>query len=70
MKRIKELDSVVLLIDIPAHKLEKGDVGTVVKILDRNTVEVEFINENGITTAMLPVSKKNIIRLNLKLIPA
>lgn len=70
MEKIKELDSVALLMDIPTHDLEKGDVGTIVTILNENTVEVEFINQAGETIAILPLTERDYIRLNLKTAPA
>jgi hypothetical protein len=70
MEKIKELDSVALLKDIPTHDLEKGDVGTIVTILNENTVEVEFINQAGETIANLPLTERDYIRLNLKTAPA
>jgi len=69
MNKIKELDSVVLLKDFPSHHLKRGDVGTVVEILDKHTFEIEFIDEKGQTSALLPLSDTDIIRLNLKLNP-
>ena len=56
--------------DIPTHDLEKGDVGTIVTILNENTVEVEFINQAGETIAILPLTERDYIRLNLKTVPA
>ena len=64
--KIKELDSVALLHDQPAYALKKGDVGVVVEILDEDTVEVEFTDNKGKTIALLPLTEKDFIRLNLK----
>lgn len=69
MSKIKELDSVVSIKDLPVHHLKKGDVGCVVEILDANTIEVEFIDESGMTSALVPLSITDVIRLNLKLTP-
>ncbi len=63
---VKELDTVALLKDMPAHNLEKGDVGTVVTVLDDHTVEVEFIDQSGSTKAFLPLTDRDYIRLNLE----
>ena len=30
---MKELDSIVLAVDLPAHRLKKGDVGTIVHVV-------------------------------------
>lgn len=45
---IKELDRVILNIDIPEFNLKKGDLGTVVMIHgDNKGYEVEFITLDG-----------------------
>lgn len=51
---IKELDSVVLLaVDLPAHRLKAGDVGTVVHVHGGGKgFEVEFVALNGETIAV------------------
>lgn len=49
---IKELDRVVLTEALPAHKLEAGDVGTVVLIhRGGEGFEVEFVALDGETVA-------------------
>lgn len=68
MHELKELDSVVLLKDLSAYHLSKGDIGTVVHLLDEHTFEVEFTNDRGETTAILPLQDTDIMRLNLKLL--
>ena len=48
VKPIKEHDCVVLTTDLPAEKLEAGDVGTVVHIhKDGAAYEVEFMTLDG-----------------------
>jgi len=51
---IHELDSVVLVNDLPEHGLEKGDIGTVV-LVHRNGegYEVEFMTLHGETVAVV-----------------
>ena len=66
---IHELDSVVLVNDLPEHGLEKGDIGTVV-LVHRNGegYEVEFMTLHGETVAVIslfasqirPIGKKEI----------
>lgn len=58
MKKIKELDTVALLKNIPEKNLSKGQVGTVVEKLDGNTFEIEFSNANGKTILTIPVKKR------------
>lgn len=67
MEKIRELDCVALLKDIPFHNLEKGDVGAVVNVLDNHTVDVEFVDKNGKTVAVMSLSEEDIIRLNINL---
>jgi Domain of unknown function (DUF4926) len=41
------LDVVALLADVPAQGLARGQVGTVVEILDEASVLVEFADDHG-----------------------
>lgn len=64
---IAELDNVALLKDHPEHKLIKGDVGCVTAILDREKLQVEFVDDAGQTRALVNVSRGDVLRLNLDL---
>jgi hypothetical protein len=44
---IKELETVVLTVDLPEHRLKKGDVGTVVLVHSISGYEVEFMTLGG-----------------------
>jgi hypothetical protein len=46
------LDVVVLLTNIPAKKLRKGSLGTIVETFDNGNFLVEFADLNGVTYAM------------------
>ncbi|MBI2501721.1 MAG: DUF4926 domain-containing protein [Candidatus Latescibacteria bacterium] len=50
-KRIRLLDTVALLENLPRRKLKRGEVGTVVEILAPEVYEVEFCDEEGQTYA-------------------
>ena len=51
---VTESDIVVLKKDIPDHKLQAGDVGTVVHVYaNTKSFEVEFVNIRGETVALL-----------------
>lgn len=51
---IKELDSVVLAADLPAHGLTKGDLGTVVLVHEGGKgFTVEFMTLAGSTVAVV-----------------
>ena len=68
---IKELDTVVLDVDLPEYHLEKGDIGTVVLIHQNHKgYEVEFITLEGETLVVISlypsqirgVQKKEILK--------
>mgnify|MGYP005856716181 FL=1 len=70
MDKIKELDTVALLRDIPSKKLYRGDVGTVVTDLSGTVAELEFVDEKGKATYIGALKKTNLIKLRLEAIPA
>ena len=50
---IKELDTVVLAVDVPAYRLKAGDVGAVVLVHNCGAgIEVEFVALDGETIAV------------------
>jgi len=53
-----ELDTVVLVRDLPEAGLRSGDLGAVVQVYGDEAVEVEFVTASGRTQALLtlPVS--------------
>jgi len=57
---IKELDSIVLTVDLPEHRLRKGDVGTVVLLHGNEGYEVEFMTLGGETLAVVSLSKDQV----------
>jgi hypothetical protein len=64
MEPIKLLSAVALLEDIPAYHLSRGEVGTVVEILEPGVYEVEFSDDSGCTYASLPVVADRLIVLH------
>ncbi|MEI8393478.1 MAG: DUF4926 domain-containing protein [Rhodospirillaceae bacterium] len=53
---IKELDPVVLTVDLPDRGLEAGDIGCVVMVHDRGAgLEVEFVTLTGETVSVVTV---------------
>ena len=50
--QFRELDTVVLIRDLPDGSLRAGDLGAVVQILDEDKVEVEFITASGRTEVL------------------
>ncbi|MGL4503173.1 MAG: DUF4926 domain-containing protein [Planktothrix sp.] len=60
----KICDVIALLEAIPEHNLIPGQVGTIVEELAPNVYEVEFIDDEGQTYAMLPLQVHQILRLH------
>lgn len=57
---IRELDSVILTVDLPEHGLKKGDVGTVVMAHGTAGYEVEFMTLSGETLAVVSLSREQV----------
>jgi hypothetical protein len=58
MKKIDELDAVVLTQDMPEQGLEHGDLGTVVLVHgEGEAFEVEFVGYDGHTVALVTVDR-------------
>jgi hypothetical protein len=49
----KELDTVVLVRDLPEQGLRKGDLGAVVQVYEPDAIEVEFVTAAGMTEALV-----------------
>ena len=65
--RIKLLDSVVLIDDLPKYNLRRGQVGTVVEILaDGKAFEVEFSDRDGRTYESVGLHPDQIAGLHYK----
>ena len=62
--KIKELDVVALLRDIPEAKLVQGQVGTVVETLGESVYEVEFCGDDGRAYATLGIKEEDLIVLH------
>ena len=63
-KKIKLLDTVALVDDLPERKLKRGEVGTVVEILAPDVFEVEFSDDEGRTYAELSLRADQVIALH------
>ena len=62
--KVKLLDTVALVQDIPSRKLKRGEVGTVVEILAPDVYEVEFCDDEGQTYAELALRGNQLIPLH------
>lgn len=70
MNSIKELDAVALTIDLPAHGLRIGDVGTAVLVHgDGAAFEVEFVGYDGHTVALVTLERNALRPLKATDIP-
>ncbi len=58
------LDVVALLIDLPAHRLARGQVGSIVELLDEEMVLVEFSDEHGRAYAITPCPRSELLVLH------
>lgn len=63
-KKIRLLDTVALLDDLPDRNLKRGEVGTVVEILAPDGYEVEFCNDEGQTYAQFALRSDQLIVLH------
>lgn len=57
---IRDLDTVVLSDDLPAHGLKSGDVGTVVLAHGSDGYEVEFMTLDGETVVVISLASRQI----------
>ena len=57
------LDVLALLTDLPSRGLRRGQVGTVVELLE-GACEVEFSDDEGRTYAMAPLSADQLLVLH------
>lgn len=60
---VKLLDVVALLEDKPSESLVAGQVGTVVELLAPNVFEVEFLDANGRTVALVELRREVLLVL-------
>lgn len=61
---IRMLDVVALTDDIVDHGLLRRQVGPVVESLDQAVFEVEFVDNDGKTYAMLPLKSSRVLVLH------
>ncbi len=58
------LDTVALVHDLPERRLRKGEVGTIVEVLEPGVFEVEFSDDDGETYAELALNSNQLIILH------
>ena len=63
-RRPAPFDVVALLADLPAERLARGQVGTVVEALDERAVLVEFADDQGRAYAISPCPRSELLVLH------
>ena len=63
-KSIGLLDTVALIEDFPERRLSRGEVGTVVEVLEPDVYEVEFSDDHGETYAELALRGEQLVLLH------
>jgi len=66
MTYFKTLDTVALLIDLADYGLVKGQVGTIVEVLDENVFEVEFSDKQGTTLTIVAIDEEDLMLLHFE----
>ncbi|RMF82556.1 MAG: DUF4926 domain-containing protein [Chloroflexi bacterium] len=61
---MKLLDTVALTEDLPERGLLRGQVGTIVELLDEGVYEVEFSDHSGRTYAMIALHEEQLMVLH------
>jgi hypothetical protein len=58
---IRELETVVLIRDLPEHGLDRGDIGAVVHCHEEGvSFDVEFVTGTGETVAVVTLTHKDV----------
>jgi Domain of unknown function (DUF4926) len=63
-ERPSVLDVVALLTDFPPQRLARGQVGTIVELLDDKTLLVEFSDDQGRAYAVAPCPQADLLVLH------
>jgi hypothetical protein len=63
MPELALLSTVALLEDVPEESLRRGQVGTIVEVLDLGVYEVEFSDDSGRTYASVAVPRDCLLPL-------
>ena len=63
METLELLDVVVLTEALPALKLRKGELGTIVECLDKDVFLVEFADSKGVTNSMPVLNASELMKV-------
>jgi hypothetical protein len=61
--KFKELDTVVLIRDLPGEGLRGGDLGAVLGVYDPDGLDVEFVTASGRTQALVTLHESDVRRV-------
>ncbi|MDV3001129.1 MAG: hypothetical protein N5P05_002735 [Chroococcopsis gigantea SAG 12.99] len=61
---MKLLDVVALIVDLPAYRLYRGQVGTIVEVYEPNVFEVEFSDNSGRAYAIETLKEADLMLLH------
>lgn len=65
MKELKQYDAVALTVELPEEGLRRGQVGTIVEVYhDGEAFEVDFVDHEGFTYALLTLSPEQLMLLH------
>ena len=64
MNNIEKLDVVALLQNIPEENLSRGDIGTVLEVLDQGVYLLEYCDKNGKTIKTLEIKEDSLMKIN------
>lgn len=67
---IQELDVVALTVDVPAERLFRGHVGTVVHVHSPEAYEVEFVDADGHTYGLTTLTPDQLLVLQYEPVAA
>ncbi len=63
MDILELFDVVVLTEAIPSYNLRKGELGTIVEILDEEVFLIEFADTKGVTYAIVPIKSASLMKV-------
>ncbi len=66
---MKLLDVVILMKDLPALNLRKGQVGTVVEVYESDDFEIEFVDLQGKTYALETLNANDLMQIHYSPVP-
>jgi hypothetical protein len=65
-KRYELLETIIVTVNLPEHQVLAGDLGTIVEVYSKPEIayDVEFVNPDGTTRALLTLAPHQLRRLS------